>query len=150
MHYPRYCTAFHIGSVLMEIFILNDLWFGKQQRLSVLGPWGLDSLRPKLGPVVAWYAAQTHLEVSWVYREDTFCRNLVKKEALPQTRDQFCVRSGFHFLYPKTETNSCHVIKWVCKASIPSPSDTISTEHVNQQAPKNIGESIQLVKQKIC
>lgn len=42
-------------------------------------------------------------------------RNLVRKEALLKTGDQFCLRSGFHFLYPKTESNSCRVISEFAK-----------------------------------
>lgn len=39
--------------------------------------------------------------------------------------------------------------RWVCEARIPSPSDSLRTEHANQQSPKTVGESIQPEKQNM-
>lgn len=97
---------------------------------------------------MAWHSAQSHPAVLWVYREVTETQKPRQKRCPSQTQCLgLYLRSGFHFLYRKTESDLCWVISEFAEQEL-HLSDPISTEHSDQQAPTTIGESIQLEKKQ--
>lgn len=127
-----------------------------------LGSWCLYFLGPKICPGMAWFAAHTHLAMSWAHRKgpETSNRLIHWSNFAPETW-----REKMPFLSPGLSSLSWEWVlfslhknkikfmlcnQWVCKVRISFPCDSTRTEHANQLAPTTIGESIQLEKQKIC
>ena len=119
-HWKKSCLGPHIKYIVTRnhkknvLSVFNILcWASFPAILGCTRPEGcrLDTPAPKLCPAVAWYAAQTHPAVLWVYREGTGTQKPRKKTRPSQTQCSVLhFRSGFHFLYTKSESNLCYII----------------------------------------
>lgn len=86
--------------------------------------------------------------MSWIYEEDTEIQKPRKKKLPFQSQGLVVyLKSGSCFLYTKTESTLYYIISEFTKQGFHLP---LILSVLNRQAPKTVGESIQLEKQKMC